>query len=42
MIVLAVLAMLNYIVTRFDTPIAANGRTMDGEKSLTARAQVDF
>ncbi len=34
--------MLNYIVTRFDTQIVANGYSMDEEKSLTLRAQVDF
>jgi phosphate-selective porin OprO/OprP len=34
--------MLNYVVTRFDTPVVANGYTMDEEKSLTLRAQLDF
>jgi phosphate-selective porin OprO/OprP len=34
--------MLNYIVTNFDTPIVANGITMDKEKALTLRAQIDF
>lgn len=34
--------MLNYIVTRFDTTVIANGYTMDDEKSVTLRAQVDF
>jgi phosphate-selective porin OprO/OprP len=34
--------MLNYIITRFDSPIVANGIAMDEEKSLTFRAQMDF
>jgi len=34
--------MLNYVVTRFDTTILANGYAMDDEKSLTLRAQIDF
>jgi phosphate-selective porin OprO/OprP len=34
--------MANYTVTRFDTPIVANGITMDEEKALTLRAQMDF
>jgi len=34
--------MANYTVTEFDTPIVANGITMDEEKALTLRAQIDF
>lgn len=34
--------MANYTVTEFDTPIVVNGITMEEEKSLTVRAQVDF
>jgi phosphate-selective porin OprO/OprP len=34
--------MANYTVTEFDTPIVVNGITMEEEKSLTLRAQVDF
>jgi phosphate-selective porin OprO/OprP len=34
--------MANYTVTEFDTPIVVNGITMDEEKALTLRAQVDF
>lgn len=34
--------MLNYIVTHFDTTVVANGYTMDEEKALTVRAQLDF
>lgn len=33
---------LNYIVTRFDSTISANGMTMDDERSITLRAQIDF
>ena len=34
--------MANYTVTEFDTPIVVNGITMDEEKALTLRAQIDF
>jgi phosphate-selective porin OprO/OprP len=34
--------LVNYIVTDFDTRIEANGYTMDDEKALTLRAQLDF
>ncbi len=34
--------MANYTVTEFDTPIVVNGITMDVEKALTFRAQIDF
>jgi phosphate-selective porin OprO and OprP len=34
--------LLNYVETRFDTPVIANGVVMDDEKALLLRAQVDF
>lgn len=34
--------MANYTVTEFDTPIVVNGISMDQEKALTLRAQIDF
>ena len=34
--------MVNYIRTRFDTPIVVTGVTMGGEQALVARAQIDF
>jgi phosphate-selective porin OprO/OprP len=34
--------MVNYTVTEFDTPIVVNGISMDEEKALTLRAQIDF
>ena len=33
---------LNYVHTKFDTPVAANGSTVDAEKAATLRAQFDF
>lgn len=34
--------MINYVLTRFDTPVVANGETLDREHALTMRAQFDF
>ena len=34
--------MLNYMFTRFDTPVVANNETFDREHALTMRAQFDF
>lgn len=34
--------MINYVLTRFDTPVVANGETLDHEHALTMRAQFDF
>ena len=33
---------LNYVHTKFDTPVAVNGTTVDAEKAGTLRAQFDF
>ena len=34
--------MANYTVTVFDTPVLANGITMEDEKAVPLRAQIDF
>ncbi len=34
--------MLNYVRTRFHTPVTLNGKTSDHEDALTMRAQLDF
>lgn len=34
--------MANFVYTRFDTPVVANGITLDAEKAFIMRAQFDF
>ena len=34
--------LLNYVHTRFDTPVVVTGVTMAREHALVARAQIDF
>lgn len=34
--------MVNYVLTQFDTPVTANGVSLDREHALTMRAQFDF
>lgn len=34
--------LVNYVHTKFDTPVAVNGSTVDAEKAATLRAQFDF
>jgi len=34
--------MANYVYTRFDTPVIANGITLDAEQAVIMRAQFDF
>lgn len=34
--------LVNYVQTRFDTPVTSNGVTTDDEKAITLRAQFDF